>query len=162
MDEVALLAVIGTYLIFAVILLIVCYVLTSVAHMKALKAMGYDRAWMAWIPFAQWYACADAATAGNQGDVKLFGSVSVPVSLYKFWWAIWLVFQIVGQFFLTGVFSLLSTVVQVVFLGNTYVKMYAQLDGTDESDQQVIGYISGFLAIIAVFKFLFGKYKSRV
>lgn len=29
------------------------YILTSIAHMKVLKALGYDNAWMAWIPFAQ-------------------------------------------------------------------------------------------------------------
>lgn len=46
------------------------YVLTSIAHMKALKALGYDNAWMAWIPFAQQYALADVA-AGNQETVML-------------------------------------------------------------------------------------------
>lgn len=161
MDDVAILAALGAYLIFALIILVVCYVLSSLAHMKALNAMGYDKAWMAWIPFAQWYACADAATAGKQDDVKLFGSISVPVSVYKFWWVLLIAFQILGRFFLGSLFSLLTTVVQIIFLGNTYVKMYAQLEGTDEKDQQVIGYVSGFLVIIAVFKFLFGKYNKR-
>ncbi|MFG6345816.1 MAG: hypothetical protein K1W35_19485 [Lachnospiraceae bacterium] len=162
MDEVAILAALGAYLVVVLIILAVCYVLAFLSHMKALKAMGYDKAWMAWIPFAQWYACADAATAGRQDDVKLFGSVSVPVSLYKFWWVLWLILQVVSQFFLGSILGLLSTVVQVIFLGNTYVKMYAALDGTDEKDQQVIGYISGFLPIIAVFKFLFGSYNTKV
>lgn len=159
MDEVAILAALGAYLVVVLIILAVCYVLASLSHMKALKAMGYDKAW---IPFAQWYACADAATARRQDDVKLFGSVSVPVSLYKFWWVLWLILQVVSQFFLGSILGLLSTVVQVIFLGNTYVKMYAALDGTDEKDQQVIGYISGFLSIIAVFKFLFGSYNTKV
>ncbi|MDE6910147.1 MAG: hypothetical protein K2P44_06745 [Lachnospiraceae bacterium] len=161
MDEVAILAALGAYLVLVLVICVVCYVVSSLAHMKALKAMGYDKAWMAWIPFAQWYACADAATAGKQDNVTLFGSFSVPVSLYKFWWALWLVLQVLSQFLLGSILGLLATVVQIIFLGNSYVKMYAALDGTDEKDQQVIGYISGFLVIIAVFKFLFGNYKAR-
>ena len=43
------------------IVVIACYVIFSVSHMKALKAMGYDKAWLAWIPYGVWYACADAA-----------------------------------------------------------------------------------------------------
>ena len=33
------------------IIVIACYVIFSVSHMKALKAMGYDKAWLAWIPY---------------------------------------------------------------------------------------------------------------
>lgn len=49
----------------------------------------------------------------------------------------------------------------IIFLGNCYVKIYARLDGTPEQEQQVVGYLSGFLSIIAVVKFLAGKYNAK-
>ena len=39
--------------------------------------------------------------------------------------------------------------------------IYARLDGTSEQEQQVIGYLSGFLSIIAIVKFLAGKYNTK-
>lgn len=147
-------AILGAYIVAIVVIGLIVYVLSSLAHMKALKALGYDKAWMAWIPFAQQYALADVA-ADNQQSVHLFGSISVPAVLYKFWWILWIVLP-----FVPVIGSLASTVVLVVFLGNCYVKIYARLDGTSEQEQQVIGYLSGFLSIIAIVKFLAGKYNK--
>lgn len=164
MDNTAfLIAALGAYLVVILVIGIACYVIASLAHMKALKAMGYDKAWMAWIPYAQQYALADAAARGQE-NITLFGSVSVPAALYKFWWAVMLAVQVLGWIIspLVSLMSLVSLALQIIFLGNCYVKIYAELDGTDEKDQQVIGYLSGFLVIIAVIKFLFGKYESKV
>lgn len=156
MDNVALfLAVLGAYLAVFLVIGLVVYVLSSLAHMKALKALGYSKAWMAWIPFVRLYAFADVA-ADNQESVYMFGSISVPAVLYKFWWVVWIVLP-----FVPFIGSLASTVVLVVFLGNCYVKMYARLEGTTEQEQQVIGYLSGFLPIIAIVKFLAGKYNTK-
>ncbi|MCI8899930.1 MAG: hypothetical protein HFH76_04750 [Lachnospiraceae bacterium] len=156
MDNVALfLAVLGAYLAVFLVIGLVVYVLSSLAHMKALKALGYSKAWMAWIPFVRLYAFADVA-ADNQESVHMFGSISVPAVLYKFWWVVWIVLP-----FVPFIGSLASTVVLVVFLGNCYVKMYARLEGTTEQEQQVIGYLSGFLPIIAIVKFLAGKYNTK-
>lgn len=156
MDDLAVvIAVLGAYLMVIVVIALVFYVLSSLAHMKALKALGYDKAWMAWIPFAQQYALADVAAA-NQASVTLFGSLSVPAVLYKFWWVVWIILP-----FIPIVGSFVSTVWLIVFLGNCYVKIYARLEGTSEQEQQVIGYLSGFLSIIAVVKFLAGKYNTK-
>ena len=156
MDDFAVvMAVLGAYLVVIVVIVLAVYVLSSLAHMKALKALGYDKAWMAWIPLAQYYALADVA-AGNQESVTLFGSVSVPAILYKFWWIVWIVVS-----FVPVIGSIAAFAVIVVFLGNSYVKIYARLDGTSEQEQQVIGYLSGFLQIIAIVKFLAGKYNTK-
>lgn len=151
----AIIAFLGAYLVIAVVILLGCYVVTSIAHMKALKALGYDKPWMAWIPFANYYAYADSVTNG-QDTVTLFGNLSVPVMVYKFWWIAIFVAPLIPV-----IGSLLLTVIIVVFLGNCYTKMYARLENTPEQDQQVIGYLSGFFAIIAVVKFLIGKYDTK-
>ena len=48
----------------------------------------------------------------------------------------------------------LNIALNIVFMGSIYAKMFAELDGTTESEEQVIGCVSGFLPIVAVFKFL--------
>lgn len=155
MDTAAALAFVGAYMVVVLVIAIACYVVFSLAHMKALKALGYDKPWMAWIPFANYYAYADSVTKG-QDSVTLFGNVTIPVMVYKLWW----IASFVAPF-IPVIGTLLSTVITVIFLGNCYVKMYARLENTPEQDQQVIGYLSGFLAIIAVVKFLVGKYDTK-
>lgn len=52
-------AIIGLGVGIAAVILIIaiaCYVIFSYAHMKALKALGYDKAWLAWIPYG-WHFC---------------------------------------------------------------------------------------------------------
>ena len=156
MDTAAALAFVGAYMVVVLVIAIACYVVFSLAHMKALKALGYDKPWMAWIPFANYYAYADSVTKG-QDSVTLFGNVTIPVMVYKLWWI-----AIFVAPFIPVIGSLLLTVITVIFLGNCYVKMYARLENTPEQDQQVIGYLSGFLAIIAVVKFLAGKYDTKI
>ncbi|MBO5033060.1 MAG: hypothetical protein J6C19_12920 [Lachnospiraceae bacterium] len=155
METMAALAFLGAYLLVVVVIALAYYVVSSLAHMKALKAAGYDKAWMAWIPFANYYALADAA-ADHQDKVNLFGTLSVPAALYKFWWAVSIVLS-----FIPVIGSLASAVIKIIFLGNCYVKLFARLDRTSEQEQQVIGYLSGFLGIIAVVKFLAGKYNTK-
>ena len=72
---------------------IACYIIFSMSHMKALNAMGYDKAWLAWIPYGVWYACADAA-AENEDPVRLFDSFEVPAMVFKLWWIVPLAFHI--------------------------------------------------------------------
>ena len=63
MNYVGTLLGLGIGLMFVGILVgIVYYVAFSWSHMKALKALGYDKAWLAWIPFGVLFACSDAVT----------------------------------------------------------------------------------------------------
>ena len=59
-------------LLFAGIVGIVIWVFMSLAHMKALNALGYDKAWIAWIPYGSYYGLADAVCE-NEEKVTLFG-----------------------------------------------------------------------------------------
>ena len=59
-------------ILLCLVVMVACYVLYAVSHMKALKALGYKNAWLAWIPYGVFYACADAAAEGEGEKVKLF------------------------------------------------------------------------------------------
>lgn len=139
------------------IVVIACYVIFSVSHMKALKAMGYDKAWLAWIPYGVFYACADAAAEGEGEKVKLFGSLELPAMVFKLWWILPLALLFIP---VNGtVENVITIVLNVVFLGCSYAKMYAKLEGKQESETQAIGCVSGLIPIIAVVKFL--SYKGN-
>ena len=53
-------------MIVVVLIVIAWYVVSSIAHMKALKALGYDKAWLAWIPYGVFYACADQSQPSSK------------------------------------------------------------------------------------------------
>lgn len=154
LDSAAVLAALGIYLVFVLVIALVCYVLYALSHMKALKALGYDKPWMAWIPLANYWALADAALDGED-SIQLFGSLSIPAIAFKLWWLIAIVVS-----FVPAVGGFLNFILMIICLGTCYIKMYARLDGRDEKEVQALGYVSGFLPIIAVFKFLTGKYDA--
>lgn len=141
-------------ILFVLVLVGVVCVLYGISHSKALKALGYARPWMVWIPFANCWALAEVALDGEE-NIKLFDSFSVPATLFKLWWLI-----MYGVLLIPGVGEILSLALQVICLGTCYTKIYARLDGKTEAETQALGYVSGFFPIIAVFKFLMGRYNA--
>ena len=143
-------------ILLCLVVVVACYVLYAVSHMKALKALGYKNAWLAWIPYGVWYACADAA-AGYEDPVRLFDSFEVPATVFKLWWILPVALLFIP---VNGtVENVITIVLNVVFLGCSYAKMYAKLEGKQESETQAIGCVSGLIPIIAVVKFL--SYKGN-
>lgn len=80
---------IGVVLV-AGIIVIFLYAFMSLAHMKALKTLGYDKTWIAWIPYGSYYGLADAV-CDNEEKVTLFGKFEIPSILFKLWWGLPLV-----------------------------------------------------------------------
>ena len=154
-DYAGFVAALGIYLIFLLVIAIAIYVLYSLSHMKALKALGYANPWMAWIPFLNYWALADVALNGEE-NMSLFGSLSIPAIVFKLWWVIYIVISCIPK-----VGGFLGLVLTIICLGTCYIKMYARLDGKDEKDVQVIGYLSGWIPLIAMCKFLAGKYDAQ-
>ncbi len=141
-------------MIFMLLIMGISYVLFGISHSKALKALGYDRPWMAWIPFANYWTFAEVAIDGEE-NVNLFDSFSVPATLFKLWWLIAYCVSVVP-----GVGAILNIAVRVICLGTCYIKVYARLDGKTETETQALGFLSGFFPIIAVVKFLMGHYNA--
>ena len=63
-------------ILLCLVVMVACYVLYAVSHMKALKALGYKNAWLAWIPYGVFYACADAAAEGEALNFRQWYSSS--------------------------------------------------------------------------------------
>lgn len=137
-----------------IVLGIAYYVLFSLTHYKALKKLGYANAWLAWIPFGVNYACADVATMGDGEQVKVIGTLEVPKTVFKFWWVISLILIFIPLGFIA---TALNLALGIICDGLCYTRLYMMLEGKSESEEQVIGYISGAFPIVAVIKFLMMK-----
>lgn len=153
-ESMALFGIFWGTILFVLVLAGVLCVLYGISHSKALKALGYARPWMVWIPFANYWALAEVALDGEE-NIIFFDSYSVPATLFKLWWLI-----MYGVSVIPGVGSILSLAIRVICLGTCYTKMYARLDGKTEAETQALGYVSGFFPIIAIFKFLMGRYNA--
>ena len=132
--------------VFLAIFGIAVYVLYGMSHMKALKAMGYDKAWAAWVPFFNTYALADCIPETKE-KVEIFG-ISIPGTVFKFWWLIGIVatwIPVVG--------SILSLVINFLGAGYCYTSIYSNLEGKSKDEVKVVGHISGLINIVAIVKF---------
>lgn len=132
---------------------LICYVLYSFSHMKALKALGYNKPWLAWFaPLGLYWALA-AVSLDLDGEYNMeVLSFEVPGIVFKLWYLIAVAVSIIP---LAG--AILSIILTVICAGTCYIKIYAKLDQRDESEVQVLGYLSALFPVIAVFKFLTGK-----
>lgn len=138
------------FLVVSAIVALALYVFNAYTHMNALKALGYQNAWLAWIPYASYYACADAVSQGEE-QVNMFNKVNVPVVVFKLWWII----PLVLGFLLEGkILTLAVRLLNIVFLGYSYTRMYARLEGKTEEETTALGCISGLFPIIAAIKFI--------
>lgn len=136
----------ASVMIVIAILAIAVYVLFGISHMKALKMMGYDKAWAAWIPFFSSYALADCIPETKE-NVDIFG-LSIPGTVFKFWW---LVSFIVAYVPVVG--TLLSLAVTIICAGLCYTSIYSILEGKSKDEVKLVGYLSGWINIIAIVKF---------
>lgn len=150
-------AILEAFIGFILIIAVVCYVLYAFSHMKALKALGYNKPWLAWLaPLGLYWALADVALdLDGEYNMEIL-SFCIPGIVFKLWWLI-----AVAVSFIPVVGSILNLVLIVVCAGTCYIKIYAKLDGKDESEVRLLGYLSGLFPIIAVFKFLIGKYSAK-
>ncbi len=136
--------------VFVGIISIAVYVLYGISHMKALKAMGYDKAWAAWVPFFNSYALADCIPETKE-NVNMFG-ISIPGNVFKFWWLIAFVVT-----WVPAVGSILSVVVTILGAGFCYTSIYSILERKSKEEVKAVGYLSGWINIIAIVKFFMYK-----
>lgn len=148
---------------FAVIvfgLIAAYYIFTSAANAKALRMSGYNKAWLAWIPYLRYFAIADA-TKEEGPSTKIYGRWNVYNALYTLWFALLLVVQIldggITGFIPATLGTILDFIIMGIFLGGAYAKLLAKISGKRERECYTFGICSGVFPIIAAVKFCFLK-----
>lgn len=140
-------------LILCITLAIVMYVLWSVGCMRVLKALGWQAPWMAWIPVLSHIALGLAINTDDNKTMKLCG-LDIPTFIYAFWIGFYLI-----AIRIPGVGNLIGLIVMIALSGRIYQNIYSRLEGKPESETMIIGFLSGWLGIIPLVKFL--SYKGN-
>ena len=123
------------------------YILRAVAFQKLLRKYNYRKSWMAWIPFAQYYALADAAAEGKP-TMKLF-SGDCPVWWFKFWYIITFAAAYIPFIGAPAIF-----VFKMFFLGSVYRTIYARCENRTLGSRTALGFFSAIIELIPIIKFL--------
>ena len=58
-------------ILLCLVVVVACYVLYAVSHMKALKALGYKNAWLAWIPYGVFLCMCGCSSRGGRREGKV-------------------------------------------------------------------------------------------
>ncbi len=140
----ALIALIG------LIIALIAYVLMALGTYHVLKKLDFAYPWLAWIPVAQTVALG-LCCKEEDNTTKIMG-YSVPNIVV----ALMPVIAIV----VAAIHTLLYIVVCVIGVGTIYSIIYAKMENKQPQETVVLGFISGFLPIIAVVKFLIYKFKK--
>lgn len=122
------------------------YIVGALAVWRVLKMLGYDKAWLAWIPFGRYYALAEATM---EKDVYLPFNITLAMDVFKWWWLIPI---------LSSAIPIISIAVTVICFGWTLKKIYAMCEGVSPDQVSTIAYISAYIQIIMWIKFF--TYKS--
>lgn len=157
---------ITNFLVAAYAVIAAYYIFTSAANAKALRLLGYDRAWFAWIPYLRYYALA-SATRDNEKSTGIFNRWNIPTPLYELWFVFLLLIQMLdgsnGDIFMVYMSvpaMILYFIVMAIFLGNSYAKIYARLTDKGQEECMTLGLWSGVLPIIAAIEFCAVKKKN--
>ena len=141
MDEYAILAAMGGFIVVLLLISLALYLVDAFARYKYLKVRNYQNAWMGFIPFANFYACVEA-TYGPCNYINLFGW-RAPAALIKLWEVAVIVLSYVVSYipYVGGILSLVLTVLNVAVCVQIFRDMLERLD-----DPQTLGF--GILATI--------------
>ncbi len=144
----------------ALITLVICiavYILYCIAWKRVLKMYGYKNTWMAWIPFLQYYALADAAI-GKKDKVKFLCWDMTPF-IFKYW----IVLPVIQFFFINNIFlSYAVLIAQIVCLGTVFAYIYADAEEENYDKTKFMGLVSGAFCIVAMVKFLSYDKNKRI
>lgn len=152
--------VLATFAAVAFGLIAAYYIFTSAANARALRMAGYNKAWLAWVPYLRYFAIADA-TKEEGPSTKIYGRWNVYNALYTLWFALLLVVQILDEgitdFIPATLGTILDIIIMGVFLGGAYAKLLSKISGKPERECYTFGIWSGVFPIVAAVRFCFVK-----
>lgn len=131
------------FMLIFVVAGIVYYICYGISHYRALKNLGYSNAWLVWLPVVNQFALAEGTGVEY---VDILGK-QIHMKYFRFWWVLALLLVSIPM-----VGTMLSALLTIFCKGWCYSTIYARLENKDTSQTQVIGYISAWLTVIAVFK----------
>ena len=130
------------WLVFLIIVLSIIALITVIGFWKCYSYLGYDKPWLAIIPFAQTFGFSQML-ADDTGSMYI-GNTRLPHWVFGCYPVVCLVCA-----FIPLIGGLLSLAVGVILGGNMFTKILAAVKGVEESECSLMGHISGVLPVVA-------------
>ncbi len=151
---IAALGIIGIFIfIIAAVISLACYVLSSYSLYTILKTVGYDMAWLAWIPFCQYFAITMAFNYKDEPNITVLGlAIPRPVAGFA-----GIIGAILGKFipFIGGVFPILAILINGFILG----EMFDVCEDSEPGKNTGMGIVSSLIVFVRIFMFF--KYMGK-
>lgn len=148
------LGIIGIFIaIIAGIISLVIYVLNSYALYMTLKAVGYELAWLAWVPFCQYFAITMAFNYKDEQNISIFG-ISIPRPVAGF---ASLIGMVLGSFipFIGSILPILALLIN----GNILAEMFDVCEDSEPGKNIGMGIVSALIIFVQIFMFF--KYMKK-
>lgn len=141
-------------IILAAVTSLAIYVLNSYSLYMILKSVDYDLAWLAWIPFCQYFAITMAFNRNNEPNINLFGLLQIPRPVAGF---ASLIGTALGRIipFIGWVFPILALLINGVIL----CEMFDICDDKEPGTNMGLGIISSLIVFVQIYEFF--KYMGK-
>jgi len=127
------------FLIVAVVL----YICHALVHMRALKELGFQNPWMAWVPILNFYALAKSIE--EEETTNVVADVKVPTTYFNWWIVVAIIVN-----FIPVIGNILLLAMCLLCQGYVYKQMFSRLEKKDEAQVQTIAYVSGLIPIVGM------------
>lgn len=141
------------------IIALTLYLMDAFSRYKYLKVRGYEKCFMAFIPFANIWASVEA-TYGNNGKINVYGW-KAPAMIVKLWGVMFYVLSVavagipvIGRLIGIALFA-----ANIAVMAQLYSDMMERLD---EPQERVASVVAVFINVIASYKLIrtAGKFKA--
>lgn len=151
---IAALGIIGIFIIIIVAVFgLLCYILNSYSLFMILKGVGYEMAWLAWIPFCKYFAITMAFNYKNDPNINVFGlAIPRPVAGFAS-----IICGILGKLIpvIGGVFPILAILIN----GFILAEMFDICEDNEPGKNTAMGIISSLIVFVQIFMFF--KYMGK-
>lgn len=139
-------------ILFAVLICIAVYVATAYPLFVILKEVGYEYAWLAWIPICQYFTIVMAFNAKDDPNLTIAG-IEIPRPLAGF---AGVIAGVLGNIpFIGFIFPILAVIVN----GFILAEMYDVCEDSEPGQNTAMGIISALVGIVAII--MFWKYMGK-
>ncbi len=139
--------------IIAGIISFVLYILNSYAVYMILKAVGYELAWLAWVPFCKYFAITTAFNYKDEQAINIFG-IPIPRPVAGFASLISIIFSgfipVIGRFL---------PILALLINGNILGEMFDVCEDSESGKNVGMGIISALIVFVQIFMFF--KYMKK-
>lgn len=135
-------------LVAITIILFMSYLWSSIVYGTILKACGYDKPWLVWIPILRYWAISWLMTDDNDSPVsRMYGVIPMLDIVLKLFW-LW----IPALVYTPVVGPILSIVFWLFFSVWLYTAIAAKCLGTYWTDELAMGIVSTIIPLVAMIR----------